>query len=374
MSNNLSLVLYRKYRPITFGEIVGQNHIVKTLTNAVAANLVSHAYLFNGPRGSGKTSIARILAKAINCQNQKENEFEPCNQCSSCKEIMAGNSMDLIEIDAASHRGIDEMREIRDGVRFAPTKSRHKIFIIDEAHQLTKEASNALLKTLEEPPEHAVFILATTEIYKMIPTIISRCQRYDFRKLTVEEIIRKLNFICQKENVKIEDAALKLIAMHSEGAIRDAEGFLDQAITFSGSVKKEIKTQDIKDLLGLVEINLVSQFLDFIFEKQSGKAIEFLNAILSKGSDVYDFAKTLNNYLRQAVILKVNGSKNISSQLVSCLTKEEFENLQNQTARVKEDNLRQIINLFIIAENKIKYSSIPQLPLELAAIEAVDLL
>ena len=190
-----NLVLYRKYRPQRFAEIIGQEHVVQTLSNAIVSNMISHAYIFSGPRGSGKTTIARILAKSANCRNRENSQFEPCNQCSSCLEIMQGRSLDLIEIDAASHRGIDEIRELRDGIRFSPVKEKYKVFIIDESHQLTKEAVNALLKTLEEPPSHAMFILATTEIHKMIPTIISRCQRFDFRKLTLPEITKRLEIV-----------------------------------------------------------------------------------------------------------------------------------------------------------------------------------
>jgi len=200
-----NLVLYRKYRPQTFGEVIGQEHIVQTLTNSIKGNNISHAYLFSGPRGSGKTTIARLFAKAINCQDRISNtqhptsSYEPCNKCSSCLEIMAGKSIDLIEIDAASHRGIDDVRELREGIKFAPVKSKYKIFIIDECHQLSKDAANALLKTLEEPPAHAIFLLATTESHKMIPTILSRCQKFDFRRLKVSEIIKKLEFISKKE-------------------------------------------------------------------------------------------------------------------------------------------------------------------------------
>jgi DNA polymerase-3 subunit gamma/tau len=269
----MSLVLYRKYRPQTFAEIIGQEHVVQTLTNAISSGMISHAYLFAGPRGSGKTSIARLLAKAVNCQNRKEREAEPCNQCSSCLEIMEGRSLDLIEIDAASHRGIDEVRELRDGIRFVPTKSKYKVFIVDESHMLTREAFNALLKILEEPPAHAIFVLATTEIQKMISTVISRCQRFDFRKLTSPEIIKRLEIISEKEKVKIEKAALELIALNSGGSIRDGESLLDQALTFSTTLNRELRAEDIKELLGLVEIELVSKFTDFICEKKLAKQL-----------------------------------------------------------------------------------------------------
>jgi DNA polymerase-3 subunit gamma/tau len=363
-----TLVLYRKYRPKTFSEIVGQEYVVQTLTNAISSGMISHAYLFSGPRGSGKTTIARLLAKAINCQNRKEKEFEPCNQCSSCLEINNGRSMDLIEIDAASHRGVDEVRELRDGIGFVPTKSKYKVFIIDESHQLTKEASNALLKTLEEPPSHAIFILATTEIHKMIPTIISRCQRFDFRKLTIPEIVKRLEYILEKEKVRIEKAALELIAISASGSIRDAESLLDQALTYSAGEKRELKAEDIKEILGLVEIETISKFVDFLCQKKASEAISFLNELIERGSDIQEFTKSLINYLRQALILKITGLE-AGNPIISGLTKEEFQKLKAQSEVFKEEELRNIINLFLTAENKIKYSPIPQLPIELAIVE-----
>ncbi|MGB2762034.1 MAG: DNA polymerase III subunit gamma/tau [Minisyncoccales bacterium] len=367
----MSLALYRKYRPQTFKEVVGQEYIVRTLTNALVSGMISHAYLFSGPRGSGKTSIARILAKAVNCEDRKQNSFEPCNKCYSCLEIKQGKAIDLIEIDAASHRGIDEMRDLRDGIRFGPTKSKYKVFIIDESHQLTKEASNALLKTLEEPPSYAIFILATTEIHKMIPTIISRCQRFDFCKLTLEEIIKRLEFICEKEGIKIEKPALELIALNAGGAVRDAESLLDRVSAFSIDRKNEIKAEDIKDILGLVEINQVSKFTDLIIQKEPAQAIDFLNELINKGQDVQEFNRALVNYLRQALLLKISGGVSENNPLITGLTKEETQNLEKQTEKFTTQELQKIINLFLQAENRIKYASIPQLPLELAIVEII---
>ncbi len=367
-----NLVLYRKYRPQTFAEIVGQEHVVQTLTNALTSGMMSHAYLFSGPRGSGKTTIARLLAKAVNCHNRKDSEFEPCNKCSSCLEIKQGRSLDFIEIDAASHRGIDEMRELREGIKFTPTKEKYKVFIIDESHQLTKEAVNALLKTLEEPPPYAIFVLATTEIHKMIPTIISRCQRFDFRKLTLPEIIKRLELISKKEGAKIDKSALELIALNSGGSMRDAESLLDQTLTFTGAMSKgrEIKPENIKELLGIVDINAISQFVDFIAEKNGEKAIKFLGETFDKGYDPQEFAKALINYLRQTMLIKINSE--LMNPIIIGLTKEEREKLQAQAAKFQTEEIRRILELFMNAENKMKYSSIPQLPLEIAIIDIVE--
>lgn len=361
----MNLVLYRKYRPQTFSEVIGQEHVVKTLTNAIATGMISHAYLFSGPRGSGKTTLARLLAKAVNCQNLQGSD--PCNQCLSCREIQEGRSLDLIEIDAASHRGIDEIRELRDGIRFVPTKSKYKVFILDEAHQLTKEAANALLKTLEEPPSHAIFILATTEIHKMIPTIISRCQRFDFRKLTLPEIIRRLEIISEKEKAKINKSALELIALNSSGSFRDAESLLEQVLTFIGN-KKQIEVEDVRDILGLVETNLVATFVDFLCQKKATEAINFLNELADQGRDLQEFTKSLINYLRQALILKITGIRETHS-IISGLTKEELTKIDRQTKLFQEIELRNLLNLFLQAQNQMRYASIPQLPIELAIIE-----
>ncbi len=367
-----NLVLYRKYRPQTFSEIIGQEHIVQTLNNAIASGMVSHAYLFTGPRGSGKTTMARLLAKAANCHNRKDNQFEPCGKCLSCLEVKKGNSLDLIEIDAASHRGIDDIRELRDGIKFAPTKEKYKVFVIDECHQLTKEAVNALLKTLEEPPAHAIFVLATTEIHKMIPTIISRCQRFDFRKLTLLEIIMRLEIISKKEKAKIEKSALELIALNSGGSIRDAESLLDQTLAFAGDLKGEgmIKAENIKDLLGLTDTRLISRFVDFVSEKDGEKAVKLIEETFEKGYDPQEFTKALIRYLRQTMLLKINPSP--MNPVIIGLTKEEQEKIQVQAEKFSLQDLQKALNLFLEAENKMRYSSIPQLPLELAIVDFIN--
>jgi len=362
-----NLVLYRKYRPQNFSEIIGQEHVVRTLSNALASGLVSHAYIFSGPRGSGKTTIARLLAKALNCRERKEGQVEPCGKCPSCLEIKGGRSLDLIEIDAASHRGIDEIRELREGVKFSPAKEKYKVFIIDESHQLTKEAVNALLKTLEEPPSHAVFILATTEIHKMIATIISRCQRFDFRKLTLSEIVKRLEIVSKKEEAKIEKPALELIALNSGGSLRDAEGLLDQVLTFSGTSGKEVKVEEIKDLLGLADTALIAQFVDYISKKDTRQAVSFLGAVFEKGFDPQEFTKALIRYLRQAMLLKI--SPDAMNPVIIGLTKEEQEKMLSQIQELSSLEIQRALNLFMEAENKMRYSSIPQLPLELALID-----
>lgn len=359
-----NLVLYRKYRPQSFSEIIGQEHIVQTLTNSIAGKSISHAYLFTGPRGSGKTTIARLFAKAINCQDTTS--FEPCNKCDSCLEIMQAKAMDLIEIDAASHTGVDDVRELIEGIKFSPVKSKYKIFIIDECHQLSKSAANALLKTLEEPPAHAIFLLATTEVHKMIPTIISRCQRHDFKRLQIPEITKKLEFIAKKENIKLDESALSLIALNSRGSFRDAESLLDECISFSGNTNT-IKAGDIKELLGIVEVNQISQFVDFLLLKDTKNAIVYLNSIADSGVDLQEFTKTLIFYLRQSLLQKINPEfLNLQN---SGLSEKELEKIKSQIANLKNKDIQIMLESFISAENKMKYAQIPQLPLELSIVD-----
>lgn len=365
--NSTNLVLYRKYRPQKFSEIIGQEHIVKTLTNSIGAGNISHAYLFSGPRGSGKTTIARIFAKAINCQNSASSSgaFEPCNKCSSCAEIMQGKSIDLVEIDAASHTGVDDIRELIEGIKFSPVNSKYKIFIIDECHQLSKSAANALLKTLEEPPGHAIFLLATTEAHKMLSTITSRCQRFDFKKLQIPEIVKKMEFILKKENIKFEDAALSLIALNSRGSFRDAESLLDKCISFS-SGDSTLTAKSIKELLGIVEVGQIAGFVDSLISKDPKTAIFALNSMIDNGIDLQEFSKTLIFYLRQGLLLKINPEfLNIYN---SGFSVPELEKLKTQMAGISQGDVHGMLEFFIEAENKMKYSALAQLPLELAII------
>ncbi|MFZ5559475.1 MAG: DNA polymerase III subunit gamma/tau [Patescibacteria group bacterium] len=359
----IELVLYRKYRPQKFSEVVGQDHVIKTLTSAIATGKVAHAYLFAGPRGTGKTTVARLLAKAVNCLDNSS--YEPCNKCESCLDIMSGRAMDLIEIDAASNRGIEEIRELRERVRFTPSRGKYKIFVIDEAHQLTKEAFNALLKTLEEPPAHVIFVLATTEPYKMLPTILSRVQRFDFRKLSLPDIIKRLEMIAKKEGVKIREKALRIIALNSEGYMRDAESMLGQVIAFCGD--KEIAVEDIENILGIVDINLAIKFIDLLAKKKSAEALSFIDKFVNQGYDLVQFVESLINYSRKLLLIKV--SKDLSKLIKEELSQEQLNTASKQAEEFSLQEISKMLEIFIEALYKMKRSSFPQIEVELAAVE-----
>ena len=339
-----NLVLYRKYRPRNWDEVIGQEHVVRTLTNALKLNRVSHAYLFSGPRGTGKTTIARLLAKSVGCAD-----------------------LDLIEIDAASNRGIDEIRQLRDGIKFAPTAGEYKVFIIDEVHQLTKEAFNALLKTLEEPPAHAIFILATTEAHKVPETILSRVQQFAFRRLTVAEIIKKLQKIVEAEKIKIDEEAMRLIAAYAGGSYRDAESMLEQLRVWNDKI---IVKEDIEELLGAVDFEKVKVMTDCLNSAGAKEAIDYVGKLTEGGTDLEMFAKTLINHLRKIMLIKVDSS--LANLMAQELTPDQMEIVINQAAAFSLSDIAQAIRIFTVAQNDIKRSPIPSLPIELAVVEIIN--
>jgi DNA polymerase-3 subunit gamma/tau len=294
------LVLARKYRPQKFSEVVGQSAVVKTIVNALKRNKLSHALLFAGIKGTGKTTLARIVAKALNCQNINPEEYEPCNQCQSCVEIMKGIHVDVLEIDAASNRGIDQIREIIDALKYAPAKGKAKVYIIDEAHMLTKEASNALLKSLEEPPSHVYFILATTEPNRLSPTILSRCQRYEFRRLDFKLIFNHLQRICELENYQIEQPALELIAREAQGSLRDALSLLDQAMAYGVRTK-----EDLLYSFGWHEEMIFEDLAKALIERDLKKTMELVQNLYEKGVDIISFTERLTHLFRELFLAKI---------------------------------------------------------------------
>ena len=356
-------MLYRKYRPQTFGGIVGQEHVTRILKGAVSTGRVGHAYLFTGPRGTGKTTLARIFAKALNCINRKENSFEPCDKCSFCIDVGLNRSLDLIEIDAASNRGIDEIRNLKESALVAAPSGKYKIFIIDEVHMLTKDAFNALLKILEEPPSHVVFILATTEAHKVMPTVLSRVQRFDFKKLTPKEITHKLKEIAKAERIDIDDECLSVIAAASDGALRDAEVFLTKVRT---SANGKITLENALTILGLIPAKYHTEFFEYLISNNKSGAINFIQKISSSGVDLENFTKDFLEYLRRILIHKVSPA-----------TLASFGDTPDQESaklalQIENPKLVRMIMLFTSARAEIKNSPIVQLPLELAILELLN--
>lgn len=374
MTYMANLVLYRKYRPKSFKDIVGQEHIVRAITQAIAHNDFAHSYLFAGPRGTGKTTFARLIAKAINCENWKEGAYEPCGSCVSCDEIARGVAVDLIEIDAASNRGIDEVRSLKEGIRFAPTRSKYKVFIVDEVHMLTKEAFNALLKTLEEPPAHAVFILATTEVHKVLPTIISRSQHFDFRKLFHKEIRGRLLKLVKLEGKKVDEKILDLIASRSGGSLRDAENMLGQILIFGPSIGsgqgQDGGIDDAAFLFGCAGSPAIFRFLNALAGAEKKEAILCIRELTDKGVDLEEFIKEALQYLRWIMFLKIDtGLGEIIEREIS---QDECTQLTQVAANFSMQKVNLAAHLFLTASQDMKYSPIPELPLEMAVVELLE--
>ena len=354
------MVLYRKYRPQNFSEIVGQDHIRGPLLAALASNKISHAYLFTGPRGTGKTSVARILAKALNCQANKK-FGEPCNKCISCTSVTDGSHLDLLEIDAASNRGIDEIRELREKIKLSPALGKFKVYIIDEAHMLTPEAFNALLKTLEEPPEHAIFVLATTEPQKIPATIASRTTRFDFKVPNVAQIKEKLFLINKAEKWKLSDESLEEIAKMAGGAFRDAEVLLEKIASFDDSADLS-KTREI---LGKRETRTTILFLNLIQDNRTKEALLWLDNYVKSGGSVRILVESVLDTLRKILITKAG-----ADSILSSITEEERQGLKSIEEKLTITKILRLIDLFNKAIDELRDATIPQLPIEIVVIEA----
>jgi DNA polymerase-3 subunit gamma/tau len=352
-------VFARKWRPQVFEEVIGQEHITQTLINAIKKDRLAHAYLFSGARGVGKTSVARILAKAINCD--KGQPGVPCNRCHSCVEITNGSSVDVQEIDGASNRGIDEIRELRENIKYMPASNQFRVYIIDEVHMLTLPAFNALLKTLEEPPAHVKFVFATTEPHKVPVTILSRCQRFDFKRIPLGEILKQLEKIATEEGIEISRAALSLIAREAEGSMRDAESLLDQVVSFTGS---KVEDKHISDILGIIDRELLFEASQAILEGSAEKCMEIVDRIYTFGYDIKEFYRVLMDQFRNLLVSLVAPQDDLID-----LTDRDREEVDRQARMGGLEKLQQTLNLLIVREPDLKSTSHPRLVLEAIMIK-----
>ena len=348
--------LYRKFRPLTFSEIVGQEHIVKTLKNEIINDRIGHAYLFNGVRGTGKTSAAKILARAVNCLNPQNGE--PCNECSVCKSALDGSLTDIVEMDAASNNSVDDVRAIRDEVNFLPTVAKYRVYIIDEVHMLSPGAFNALLKTLEEPPAHVKFILATTEPQKLPATILSRCQRFDFKKISDENIEKRLDFVCKQSNLDITKDAEKLIAQLSEGAMRDALSILERCTQEEGTITDEL----VKELVGIPKVESVNKIVKAILEKDTDTALTTIDEIVADGKDIVNFLWEMIKYVKDILVFKTNSKLEIYS-------KQETQAIKALAENTTKEKLINIIYELSNLQNDIKWSSQKLIMFQVAIIK-----
>ncbi len=356
------LVLARKSRPQTFDQVVGQRSVVKTLQNSLIRNRVAHAILFSGVRGVGKTTLARLMAKAINCQETESTR--PCDKCISCREIAAGASLDLHEIDGASNRGIQEIRELKEKIRFLPTSSPYKIIIIDEVHMLTTEAFNALLKTLEEPPGHVYFMFATTEIHKIPVTILSRCQQYELKRISAEELYDHFDKLTKSEGFEIEPAALSLIVREAGGSVRDGLSLLDQMFSFG---EKTIATQDVIEVLGLVDREVLMQLTRGLLDQKHTDVLQALQQIFDYGLDIKRFLVDLMGHFRSLLLCKIDGCTNLIE-----LPAEELVEFQKLAEKYSPETLHQKLNLLMTTAEKIRHSNQPRLTLETSFLSIIE--
>ncbi|MCP3922378.1 MAG: DNA polymerase III subunit gamma/tau [Desulfobacterales bacterium] len=356
------LVLARKYRPQTFDQVVGQDHVSTTLRNAIIAERVAHAMLFTGPRGTGKTTIARILAKSLNCIENNETPYIPCNECKSCSEITTGHDVDVFEIDGASNNSVEQVRELRENITYRPVHSKFKIYIIDEVHMLSLAAFNALLKTLEEPPAHVIFLFATTDPQKIPVTILSRCQRHDLRRIDLSEILSHMEHLCKKESVEIEKKSLELIGFESGGSMRDALSLLDQILSCS---KDSVKHDIVVDLLGIFDRSVLFDFSSAIMERDIQKTLFIIENLYKKGNNFVKLYSEIIVHLRNLLVVKLSGK---SESLIE-VPIHEIEMLAEQVKKVSHTYLSQILDILLKEEQNLKFAASPKIAFEMIFIK-----
>ena len=363
MSHPMYQVIARKYRPQTFSDVVNQEHVKTTLENALAGNRIAHGYIFSGPRGTGKTTVARILARCLNCV--KGPTSQPDGTCSSCLEIAAGNAVDVIEIDAASNRGINEMRELRENVRYRPARDRYKVFIIDEAHQITSEAFNALLKTIEEPPDWVVFVLCTTEAHKIPATIASRCQHFTFRSVEFDELIKRIDWICKQEGIAADAEALAVLAQAGEGSVRDSLSALDQAIACCGT---KLDAAEIRALLGAFSLDSLTRVTDALAAAENSRMLEIVEELERNGHNLQHFSRELSRYFRNLLVARIAGS---DTRLIAA-SPAERERLAKIGKSFSEEDLTRYLQLSLDLFTDLQASLQPRFHLELGLLKMVQ--
>jgi DNA polymerase-3 subunit gamma/tau len=366
------LVMARKYRPQKFEEVVGQSHVTTTLSNAIKANRISHAYLFAGPKGTGKTTVARILAKALNCENGPTPE--PCNQCDACNEIAIGRSLDVIEIDGASNNSVDDIRALRENIRYVPSRGKYKIYIIDEVHMLSDSAFNALLKTLEEPPAHAIFIFATTEPHKVPQTVLSRCQRFDFRRIPTSDLVKTVQTIAQKEKLEIDTDASYILARRADGSLRDILSLLDQVIAFGGeaeeaSSQRRVTKELVAQTLGLVDQEKLFEITDAISQKDAPRGLSILNQLIDSGIDLPEFVNSLLQHFRDLLVAKLGQDSNTLFDLSDTY----IDRYKEKAKDLSETDILRMIKVIADLNLTLKRATDPRIFLELALMKLLKM-